>query len=70
MPRVSPDNSETLLYVLNHNAAPVTVGLPPGAFTDLLSSGERCAGSVELPGYGVRILAGPDAAPSRGTTKS
>ena len=69
LPRVSPDD-ETLLYVLNHNAETVTFALPPGTFTDLLSSGEPCAGSVELPCYGVRILADGGASPSRGTTKS
>ena len=54
--RVSPEG-ETLLYLLNHNAATVEVTLPVGAFTDLLT-GDALTGVVSLAGLGVRILQG------------
>ena len=55
VPRVSPFG-ETLLYVLNHTPETVTITLPNGAFTDLLTS-QRLSESAELAGYGVWILA-------------
>ena len=55
MPRVSP-NGETLLYVLNHTAEPVTWPLPNANFTDLLT-GRALSGAVTLKGRGVFILA-------------
>jgi beta-galactosidase len=55
LPRVSP-TGETLLYVLNHNAQPVTVPLPDGTYIDLLTE-QKLSGNVELAGYGVWILA-------------
>lgn len=54
MPRVSP-NGQTLLYMLNHNAHPVSVALPAGAHTDLLT-GKTMDGTVELERHGVAIL--------------
>ncbi len=41
-------------FVLNHNAAPVTVTLPDG-HADLLS-GKAVGGETELPAYGVLVL--------------
>ena len=55
MPRVSP-HGETLLYVLNHAAAPTTVALPEGEHDDLLT-GQTRTGSLTLDAYGVAILA-------------
>jgi beta-galactosidase len=54
MPRVTP-GGDTQIYVLNHNAAPVSVSLPGGSFTDLIS-GKTCREDLELAGYGVAIL--------------
>ena len=54
MPRVSPDG-KTLLYVLNHTAQPVSVTLPEGAHTDLLT-GKTLEGTADLEKYGVVIL--------------
>ena len=54
VPRISPDG-KTLLYVLNHAAEAVTVALPDGTYTDLLTN-QTLSGNVELPGYGVWIL--------------
>lgn len=45
---------EALVFVLNHNAHPVSVRLP-GSFVDLLS-GAALAGSAELPAWGVWAL--------------
>jgi beta-galactosidase len=58
--RVSPSGEE-LLYVLNHNAEPMTVGLPTGACIDLLTGGS-VQGSAELAGLGVAILSRREAA--------
>ena len=55
LPRVSP-GGETLLYLLNHNARAVTVPLPEGSHTDLLT-GQPLSGEAALDAYGVRILA-------------
>lgn len=55
MPRVSP-SGETQLYLLNHNPQPVTVELPAGTHTDLLTGREH-QGQAELERYGVLILA-------------
>ena len=54
LPRVSP-SGETLLYVLNHNAHPVSVPLTGGPFTDLLT-GQTLSSTADLAGQGVRIL--------------
>jgi beta-galactosidase len=43
------------VYLLNHNADPVGVPLPPGKFTDLLT-GRSISGSLRLERYGVAIL--------------
>ncbi|MFN8504370.1 beta-galactosidase [Kouleothrix sp.] len=44
-----------LLFILNHNAAPATLALP-GTFHDLLSD-TAASGTIDVEGYGVRILA-------------
>ncbi len=54
MPRVGSNGSE-LLYLLNHNAAPLEVALPQGGFFDLLT-GRSHQGRLELPRLGVAIL--------------
>ena len=54
MPRVSPAG-ETLLYVLNHNAAPVQMPLPGGGYVDVLTKQEHTR-ELDLPGCGVSIL--------------
>ena len=48
-------NGATFTFVLNHNAAPVTLPLPHPA-TDLLTGRALPAGPARLPGYGVLIL--------------
>jgi beta-galactosidase len=52
--RISPDGT-ALLYLLNHNANPVSVDLPSGSFRDLLG-GEPRENHTTLPRYGVQIL--------------
>jgi beta-galactosidase len=54
--RVAPDGA-AVLYLLNHSGGEVSVPLPAGSHTDLLS-GEVFEGSVPLPVRGVRLLAG------------
>lgn len=54
MSRVSPEG-KTLLYVLNHTAQPVSVKLPDGTHSDLLT-GKRFTDTVYLDRYGVVIL--------------
>ena len=54
LPRVSP-TGETLLYVLNHTPHPVTLPLPDGAYTDLLTN-HALSGQADLDGCGVLIL--------------
>jgi len=52
--RVSPEGSR-LLYVINHNADAVTVGLPEGAYLDLLG-GSQSTSTLDLSGNGAAIL--------------
>jgi beta-galactosidase len=49
-------NGESLTYVLNHNTEPARVTLPAGTYQDLLS-GKQMSGNLDLPKYGVAILA-------------
>ena len=53
---------EALVFVLNHNAHPVSVRLP-GSFVDLPPSGAALVGSAELPARGVWAQ---DRAPAQG----
>ena len=43
-----------LLFILNHNATPASITLPTD-YHDLLSD-QTASGTIELEGYGVRIL--------------
>lgn len=52
--RVSP-SGETLMYLLNHSAGEMQIGLPEGEFFDLLS-GKNASDSLKLDGFGVAIL--------------
>jgi len=48
---------QDLLFILNHNPAEATIGLPAGArYADLLR-GQEISGNLRLAGYDVRILA-------------
>ncbi len=53
--RVSSDG-QSLFYLLNHNAAAVTVSLPQAKFTDLIG-GLEYENQIAMPAYGVAILA-------------
>jgi beta-galactosidase len=51
---VRQNTEHDLLFILNHNATPANVALP-ATYHDLLSD-QTASGTIELEGYGVRIL--------------
>ena len=53
--QVRGDGEREYVFLMNYNAAPASVDLGGGEFTDLLT-GAQVSGAAELDAYGVMVL--------------